>query len=220
MITRRFPLAICTALTTGALACSSGAPTAVTAPRPPLVRVEVHGAMVAPLKADGAPWDGASVMSPELVKTQTLAIINGPPPPPTPQGWYAFATRCGLALTTAGAVHLERPDPFGFAWLDRGAGFGEQRSLLWQGRAVQDEFAVTWDTVTYEHVVLTDRVLLRVQVTDKDVMRDDPIEIVQITGRDLAVAFEQRGAVVPVPVVQQGNRQLFVVTLAVVPEGT
>lgn len=181
---------------------------------PPLVLVEVHGAMVAPSKPDGALWDPALGTDRMAIDPFQKVVSLGAAPP---SEWIGRAAAIGAVVGAAGVQHLARPDPYGFATLES-PGTAEERDLVGpSGAEVEDDFHAVFRLARFSPVVLQDSVRLTVQLRDRDSgSADDAIGTVVITGEDLRAALELgRGRVVPVLTASQGASTIAFVDVAV-----
>jgi hypothetical protein len=154
--------------------------------------VSIVGALVAPTKIDGRPWDGMGDPT-ELVQAVGGLLADSSP----------YAAIAG-AMAGPAAAALDKPDVGGAAelYMD-GRVFG-----VGAFAKVQDSFTPQWSTVTWDNVELP---LARVRLTlwDRDLVEDDPIGIVEISSDDLMTAASV-GNVFPVRVDSQNAQVLFV----------
>jgi hypothetical protein len=154
--------------------------------------VSIVGALVAPTKIDGRPWDGMGDPT-ELVQAVGGLLADASP-------YVAIAG----AMAGPASAALDKPDVGGSA------------ELYMDGRVfgvgvfpkVQDSFSPQWSTVTWDNVELP---LARVRLTfwDRDLVEDDPIGIVEVGPDDLVTAASV-GNVFPVRVDSQNAQVLFV----------
>lgn len=174
---------------------------------PPVVRIEVVGAFVAPMKAGGRPWDGFMPVSAN-VQSELLHALQLP-------DRNAMIAAFGVLAVHVAHDGLAAPEPRGWTQIDRGGGYGEPRELPLR---FKDSYVGQWAPGAWRRVVLTDRVLVRVELVDDDLKNDDPIGVAVLTSRELLDAARARGAPVSFPVAEQTNKQLLSVTVAVSPE--
>jgi hypothetical protein len=185
-----------------ALATCHGADTP---PPPPVVTVEIISCGIAYGKADGTQWDGFGKTPTDLLALAGKADLQ----------WPEF-------VASAYANTIEKPDPIGWADLDRGDGRGflERAKLSRDDEEQEDTLVPVWDpTPAWRHVVLSDRVSLRLELSDVDDFNaDDVIGRVFLTRADLASGLTDEGHVHPVRVKTQDNGQIAFVGIRVVRE--
>lgn len=154
--------------------------------------VSVLGALIAPTKLDGRPWDGMGD------PTQLAQAVGGLLADASPY------TAIASAMAGPAAAALDQPDVGGSAQLfmdgrEFGVGVLEK---------VQDSFTPQWSTVTWDNVELP-RARVRLTLWDRDLLNDDPIGIVEISPDELVNAASA-GTVVPIRVDAQNLQVLFV----------
>lgn len=161
-------------------------------PPPPRVVVEFHDVTIAPTKVNGAPWDGpgGEVMG----ATEAIAAAMKSTAP------YASALAVIAKLTERG---LERPDVEGSIFLEDGSA----RAAMNLPK-VQDSFTPAWPGVVFTGI-LDPGLRLRVDLTDADLMNDDPIGEVILNADDLAAALRD-GHLRQIDVHEQNPQILFV----------
>lgn len=176
--------------------------------RPLLATVILHDVCIAPTKADGTPWDWPSPdAEPQLRKSLDAALALGGID-------VGFRTVLGIFARPATQA-LAKPDVYGYADMFRGPGVGPDRRSL---PVLQDTFAPAWgDEMVWRSVMLVPSTHLGVHLVDKDLQNDDPIGDVELGLHELTMALAHGGNV-PIPVSDQGERQVLYVGLSVTPE--
>jgi hypothetical protein len=183
-----------------AMGCGSGPKF----PSPPqLVGVILHGAVVAPTKIDGSAWDPDFGSAPAGAARALIAAALEEPVP-----YLAVLDVFQKPM----AIALARPDPAGTAEVETPWGRGT-RDLP----KIQDTFTPTWQA-RWDGVPLVEATRLRVSLTDKDVVNDDPIGDVVLNGTDLLAAL--KSARVAHVRVDDQSRQILFLDVEVIPEGT
>lgn len=203
------PAAIALTLT----ACS--APARAPEP-PPVVFVEVMGAMVAPSKADGALWDAA--LGTDRMAIQPFQEVMSLSANATPVEWAVRGAKIGAVVAAAGVQHLARPDPYGWAVIESPGTMPERVDLFSpSGQIIQDDFHASFRSARFSPVALQNGVRITVHLTDSDSGNaDDEIGTVILTADDLRAALDLgKGRVVPVLVGEQGAHQIAYVEVAV-----
>lgn len=162
------------------------------APARTIRRVALVGALIAPSKIDGRPWDGMGDPS-ELVRGVTGILTAN-----------ALYGDVAAALAGPAAAALDKPDVGGAAEL-----FINGHAVA-SGRLskVQDSFAPQWANLIWDGVDL-EMARIRVSLWDMDLLENDPIGVVEVDARKLLEASAV-GAVVPVRVNDQNAQVLYI----------
>jgi len=174
----------------------------VPAPQPPeplLRRVDLVGATIAPVKADGRQWDGLGAQANKLILNGLSAALASATP-------YAAAMRF---LSEPATQALAKPDVTGVAELYIDGQLVKRHTLA----KIQDSFTPQWTDVAWENVT-PKRARLRIVLYDADLTAADPIGIMDLNGDDL-LAAQWDGNVRQVLVSKQTNRQALFVAVSV-----
>jgi len=128
---------------------------------PTTVRVEILSAVIGPGKSDGTQWDGNGAVDAGLVAW--LADAAGLP-----------ATKIIEKVAEALFQAMSKPDPIGFAEIDRGHGWAERQDFL----KTQDSFQPNFEpSPVFSNVVLAST-SIKVTLLDSDLAYDDDIGVV------------------------------------------
>ncbi|MBN1608507.1 MAG: hypothetical protein JW940_17880 [Polyangiaceae bacterium] len=168
---------------------------------PHSVSVDLLGAVIAPVKADKTPWDGAGNLPGSVGSALADAFEQARP--------YE-AVLSALASLVASA--FDKPDPSGTA-----EPRGTVLPTLRLDSASENTLTPVWrPTPRWRGLPLRPDVQLLVALEDQDVLGSEPIETVSIGHSDLATSLRS-GGVYPVDVHKQGRGQLLFVTVLVTP---
>lgn len=140
-----------------------------------LVDISVTGAAIAPTMANGAAWDGPDRLAPE-VGGLLSKVVSGLDP----------QLRQSAAETVA---QKAAPDAYGtVTLLTRDERNGETAPLM---LASEDSHDPDWSAApaSFAGVKLRTDTRLRVALIDKDVVTDDPIGTVEVSGAELLAAL-------------------------------
>ena len=173
---------------------------------PQAVNIKIIDAIIAPGKADGTAWDGFGDV-PAEVTAQVAALVS------------AGSVDKLIDYLVSGAVEsLEKPDPLGTAWLDKGEGFGSAVELADEANNVEDTFTPTWPGggAGWSGVPFADQVKIQVQLVDEDLVNNDSIGTAMINYDQLmeAWAAEEKYWV---NVAGQTNKQALFIGILVTP---
>jgi hypothetical protein len=171
---------------------------------PDTVSVDLVGAVIAPVKADNTPWDGAANLPDSMGRALAAAFEQVRP--------YEAVLD---TLTTFVAAAFDKPDPSGSA-----EPRGTSLPTLRLRSASEDTLTPVWQpTPRWPELPLRPDVGLLVALEDEDVLGSEPIDTVSIGFSDLATSLRS-GGVYPVDVHKQGRGQLLFVTVLVTPSPT
>jgi hypothetical protein len=169
-----------------------------------LVSVVITDSIIAPSMANGSNWDGPGMIDPSV--TQEVAQALGASDPAA----AVLAVLAGPALQ-----NLDQPDPYGDAYATVFGVPGAKGDLASSAAPESNTFHPIWHTTWYfGNIPIDSDVRITVELSDSDLVYDDPIDTVEINSTDLkaALAAQQN---YEVQTNDQGQGQLLFVGISV-----
>jgi len=148
------------------------------------VSVTIKGAIIAPAKADGNPWDGFGSVDQGVLQAVADALVGTNP-----------VAAVLAALGNPALLAVSKPDPYGWAQASAFGTIGDAYWLAEKPPAMQDTVTPTWPYGWYyQNVPIDSDVRIAVTVIDDDLSSDDAIGSAEINSNDLkdALAAQQR----------------------------
>jgi len=184
-------------MVTFASACSAHAPEA---PLPAFVAVEFRGALMAPTKVNGAPWDGPGPLDSGATTLVANALADADP-------YHAMIS----VFANPAIAALDKPEPFGDARVMSGGAVVVDVPLQTSER---DTLTPIWNAATAPRVPLGPSTRIEVTLIDKDLEFDDAIGTATVTEDDLVAAL-RAGTVYHVPLADQTHNQVLFLDVSV-----
>lgn len=183
---------LCAALAVVACACSpSHAPETQL---PGFVGVEFRGTLIAPMKVNGAPWDGPGPLDANATTLVGNALAHADP------------YRAVLSILANPAIAaLDKPEPFGDARVMSASATLLDVPLQTSER---DTLTPIWDAAVALRVALAPSTRIEVTLIDKDLQFDDAMGTATVTETDLVAALRS-GKVYHVPLAEQTHYQVL-----------
>jgi len=182
------------------LACACSPAQAPETPLPGFVAVEFRGALIAPTKVNGAPWDGPGPLNASATTLVANAIADADP-------YHALLS----VFANPAIAALDKPEPFGDA---RVMGAGVALLDVPLQTSERDTLTPIWTSATAPRVPLTPSTRIEVTLLDKDLQFDDAMGTATVTEGDLVAALRS-GRVYHVPLAEQTHNQVLFLDLSV-----
>lgn len=177
---------------------------------PQFVDVCVSGAVIRPAKTDNTKWDGPG----QLNKEQKTAVDKAAT---AVAALLASTNPAGALLLAANAFSdpilgaIAKPDVYGTMQLNGGKSF----ALASRKKPVR-EYAPNWGCTgtTHKKVHVDEDTSIQINLTDADLVNDDPIGTVVINANHIAKAYSSK-VNLPIDTMNQGTTQIWAITLVV-----
>jgi hypothetical protein len=183
-----------------ALACACSPAQTPESPLPAFVAVEFRGALIAPTKVNGAPWDGPGPLDASAATLIAKALAGADP--------YDAALS---VLANPAIAALDKPEPFGDA---RVMNAGAVLLHVPLQTSERDTLTPIWNSATAPRVPLAPSTRIEITLLDKDLEFDDAMGVATVTESDLVAAL-RAGTVYHVPLAEQTHNQVLFLDLSV-----